>query len=238
MLSQERKKDMRKVKNKSTLVVLSLLALTATARAEGTVSAAAPTAAAPTAPAENVTSASVAPAESPPRKFVLGASLLPMGLGRLKYSDSFTSTTTVDTFFAYGLGVSGSYEVLPGLLVGLAPQWLFNVQAKPTDVSFVRMGELDILARLAYSYRLVDTISVYAEALPGFSLIIPSDSSAVSKGFIIGGDVGVLADMTSRTFFNVAGGYQVGFQSQHAGVHNNELRTRYVRVAIGGGVRF
>jgi hypothetical protein len=30
----------------------------------------------------------------------------------------------------------------------------------------------------------------------------------------------------------------MGFQNQAAGVHTLELRTKYVRVAMGGGVRF
>jgi hypothetical protein len=223
------------MRKKSTLVVLGLLALTATARAAENVPAAA-------APAEHV---NVAPASVPPTseggRLVFGASLLPMAVGRFKFSDTFTTTSTQDAYFAYGVGVSASYENggLPGLSIGLAPQVIFNVQAKPNDIAnAAAMKELDVMVRVAYAYRVVEGISVYVAALPGYSLIIPSGSAAVSRGLVIGGDVGAVVDMTSHAFFNVGGGYQVGFQSQFAGVHENQLRTSYVRVALGGGVRF
>jgi hypothetical protein len=222
------------MRNKITLVVLSLLALTATARAADNVPAA-------PAPAENV---NVAPAVAPASdraKLVFGASFLPMAVGKFTFSDSFTSTSTQDAYFAYGVGISGSYENggLPGLSLGLAPQAIFNVQAKPNDIAnAAAMTEVDIMVRLAYAHRLVEGIAVYVAALPGYSLIIPSDKSAVSRGLVLGGDVGAVVDMTSSAFFNLGAGYQVGFQSQFAGVHENQLRTKYVRVAVGGGVRF
>ena len=47
-----------------------------------------------------------------------------------------------------------------------------------------------------------------------------------------------VADLTDRYFFNVGSGYQMGFQNQTAGVHTRVLSTNYLRVAVGGGVRF
>jgi len=222
----------------SLLGLLGLLALAGTARAEDAFKPAAP---AP--PAANVV-APVPVVEAPPpekrRKLLVGASFLPMAMGKYKFADSVTSTTTQDAFFAYGVGLSGSYEVLPGLLVGLAPQYIFNVQPKPNDIfNPLSSTELDIMARVAYAYRLVDTISVYAEALPGYSFILPSDPTAGrAKGFVLGFDAGAMVDMTDRTFFNVAAGYQIGFQAVPSGLHDLDLQTRYVRVAIGGGAKF
>jgi hypothetical protein len=162
-----------------------------------------------------------------------------MAVGKFTYADTFDTTATQDAHFAYGVGLSASYEVLPGLLVGLAPQAIFRVQPKPIEgLDVLPMREFDFMARVAYALRVVDTIAVYAEVLPGFSLIVPSDDAAVSKGLVLGFGVGCTADMTDRTFLNVGGGYQVGFQSQTSGIHTLDLRTRYVRVALGGGVRF
>ena len=49
---------------------------------------------------------------------------------------------------------------------------------------------------------------------------------------------GCAMDMTDRFFINIGAGYQIGFQSQDEGIHQMELRTRYVRLAMGGGVKF
>jgi hypothetical protein len=212
------------MRTRTTLIVLGLVAFTGGARAEEGVPAAV---------------AGAGPAAGPQRRLQLGASFLPMALGKFKFSDSLTSTTTQDAYFAYGVGLSGSYEVLPGLLVGLAPQAIFNVQAKPNDVAYAKpMTELDFMVRVAYARRVVDGLAAYAEVLPGYSLIVPPGDDAISKGFILGGSVGALVDMTERSFLNVAAGYQAGFQSQTHGIHQWELRAMYVRVAIGAGMRF
>jgi hypothetical protein len=209
---------------RGTLIALSLLAWSGPARAEEP------------APA---TVAATGSAAAPRRPFLLGASFLPMALGQYTFSDSFTSTTTQDAYFAYGVGLSGSYELLRGLLVGLAPQAIFNVQAKPSDAAYAKaMTELDFMVRVAYAHHVVDTIAVYAEALPGYSLIIPADNAAVSKGMVLGFSVGAAVDLIDRAFVNIGAGYQVGFQSQTQGIHHPELRTSYVRVAIGAGMKF
>lgn len=207
----------------SALVVLGLMVVAAPARAdEG----------APT-------TVEATPSAAAHRKLQLGLSFLPMAIGKFTYADTLTSTATQEAHFAYGVGLSGSYEVLPGLLVGLAPQAIFNVQPKPIEgLDVLAMKEFDFMARVAYAYRVIEAIAVYAEALPGFSLIVPSDDSAVSKGLVLGFGVGCTADMTDRTFVNVGGGYQIGFQSQTSGIHTLDLRTRYVRIAVGGGMRF
>jgi hypothetical protein len=213
--------------NKSALVVLSLIALGGTAR-----SADAPP------PAENVGSA---PAEVPAkhRKLVIGASFLPMAMGKYTLPSSLTDTTTQDAYFAYGAGVSVSYEVLPGLFVGFAPQVIFNVQAKPNDIAQVAARrQLDLLGRVAYARPLVDTVSVYAEVLPGWSDMMPLDDSNPSRGFVLAFGVGCTVDMTDRFFMNLGAGYQIGFQSEAEGVHTLALRTQYVRIALGGGVKF
>jgi hypothetical protein len=238
----------------STLVGLTLFALAATASAEEATPAAA-TAAPPAgdaiatpAPAASATPAGnavAAPAPALPvpavsrRKIQVGLAFLPMAAGRYTFSDTFTSTASSETYFAYGFGLSAGYEVLPGLVVGVAPQVILNVQPKPSEfVHPPAAKQYDLMARVAYVYRAADTISVYAEVLPGFSRISPSDDTIQSTGLVLAIGAGCTMDMTDRFFLNIGGGYQMGFQNQAAGSHQMELRTKYVRVALGGGVRF
>ena len=162
-----------------------------------------------------------------------------MAQGKYTFSDTFTSTASSDAYFAYGFGLSAGYEVLPGLVVGLAPQVLLNVQPKPSDTIHPPAAkEYDLMVRIAYELRLADAITVYAEALPGYSRIAPSDDASPSSGLVLAIGAGCAMDLTERFFINLAGGYQMGFQSQSEGIHQLELRTKYVRVAMGGGVRF
>jgi hypothetical protein len=44
--------------------------------------------------------------------------------------------------------------------------------------------------------------------------------------------------ITDRIFVNLAAGYQLGFQSLTVAGEKVDTRTRYVRVSLGGGVRF
>jgi hypothetical protein len=239
---------------------MALFMLTATARAEEAAPAAAATTppagdaaaappstpkpeATPPAPPADQTAAELAPVAwqptASPRKLQVGASFLPMGMGKYTYSDTYSTTATSEAYFAYGFGLSVGYEVLRGLIVGFSPQALFNVQMKPSDTAHPdAMKEFDLMARVAYAYRIVDTISVYAELLPGYSLILPQGGLTVSKGLVMAFGAGCTMDMTDRFFVNLGAGYQMGFQSQSEGVHKNQLRTKYVRLALGGGVRF
>jgi hypothetical protein len=170
----------------------------------------------------------------PPGRLQVALSFLPMSLG------SFTSApggmlTTQDAAFAPGAAVSVVYEVVPGFLVGIAPQVITNVTPKE-DTSHVAL-EYDVMARLVYAYRPADTIALFVEALPGYSLIKPSDGD-VSKGVVLAFGAGVAVDMSSRLFVSLSGGYQVGFQKLPAQDLNHDARSTYVRVALGVGMRF
>ena len=94
------------------------------------------------------------------------------------------------------------------------------------------------MARVAYELRPVDSIAVYAEVLPGYSRLVPSDDASPSSGLVVAFGLGCAADLTDRFFISLGAGYQLGFQNQPAGVRTHELRTKYVRVALSGGVRF
>lgn len=228
----------------STLLGLTLLALAVPSRAEETAPAAAKaapaTAEAAPAPVDAADSPVVASQADQPtttkRKFQVGASFVPLGLGKYIYrSDSQSPLVKADAYFAYGAAVSASYEVLPHLLVGVAPQVVFNVQEKSAGTWVKAVDEYDLMARIAYMYPVVDTINIYGEFLPGYSLI---KNAAGSSGLVLAFGAGVAMDLTDRFFINVGGGYQIGFQKWPNGATSLESQTRYVRGNLGAGLKF
>jgi Outer membrane protein beta-barrel domain len=199
----------------STLLGLTLVALAATARAQ-----------------ESAPAAAAAPPPAYKRRIQVGLTLLPMGLGQFSASPGGV-TMTADAAFAFGVGVSASYVIRPGLSVGLAPQAIFNVKPK------VEVGDAakqyDLMARVAYTFPVVDNIALYAEVLPGYSIISPPDGDS-AKGLVLAFGGGAAMDLTDKTFATLGVGYQIGFQKRAE--MNTEVSTKYVRVAVGGGVRF
>jgi hypothetical protein len=172
-----------------------------------------------------------APAEQPKRKLQVGLAFLPMARGKFDASNA-GMTTTVDAAFAYGAGLSVGYEIIPGLVVGLAPQVMFN--GKPKESTAPGGKQWDVLARVAYGYTIPDVVTLYAEVLPGYSIFYPPGTSS-SKGFIVAAGVGAAVDFTEQVFVNLGVGYQMGFQSQSA---LSEYQTNFIRVALGGGMKF
>jgi hypothetical protein len=240
----------------STLVGLTVFALAATAGvptiafaatpAENAPATATPAVAAPPttlspAAATEGTAVSAAPAQPGPttkRKRQVGIGFVPAALGTFKYNPDPTKTITSDAAFAYGFSLSLGYEVLPNLVVGVAPQILFNVKEKEPNIKSDDTGgvrQIDILARVAYEYPVVETIRVYAEALPGYSLI---RNASGSKGLIVAFGLGAAMDIGDRYYLNVGAGYQIGFQKWSEGSITYDTSTRFVRVVLGGGMRF
>lgn len=220
----------------STLIGLTLVAFGAGARAEELVPAVSPPA---------TTTGIVAPVSdappvgSSPRRIEVGLSFLPMGLGKLTTPIGGTEATG-DALFAYGAGLSASYRVIAGLNVGLAPQVIYNVNYKvnPSELAPPPAArQYDLMARVAYEFALVDRITPYLEILPGYSIIgLPGTSPA--KGFVLAVGGGVAMDMTDLIFVNLGVGYQWGFQKVPQTGVELDNKTRYLRVALGGGVRF
>lgn len=224
----------------STLLGLTLLALAGSARGEEAASAAS---AAPAAvPSAGESAAASQGAKSEPaaedstaatsvvkaRKLQLGLAFLPMAAGKIMVAPSGRAEET-DAAFAYGLGLSLDYLVWDGLSVGLAPQMSLNVKAKSGSGQTAKQA--DLLLRVAYSYSVVDNIRIYAEVLPGYSLLLTDDTG---KGFVLVLGAGVATDLTDRVFVNVGAGYEMGFQK----FSGRDDSTRFIRVALGGGVRF
>ena len=219
----------------STLIGLTLFALGAGARALEIAPGASPP---PT--AGIVAPASDAPPPGPPsRRIEVSLSFLPMGLGKLT-TPIGSMEATGDASFAYGAGLSASYRAIAGLYVGLAPQVIYNVNYKvnPSELAPPPAAkQYDFMARVAYEFSLADRITPYLEVLPGYSIVALSGTSA-AKGFVLAVGGGVAMDMTDRIFVNLGIGYQWGFQKVPQTGVELDNKTRYLRVALGGGVRF
>ena len=170
----------------------------------------------------------------PVRKFQVGLTFLPMSLGKFVTKGAGVETTS-DAAFAYGGSLSVGYDVIPHLTVGIAPQVIFHVTPKD-DMSIISK-EIDAMVRIAYSFPIAPTTALYVEVLPGYSLVMPSDGDT-AKGFIIGGGGGAVVGLGDRFFANLGAGYQVGFQSRAEGTMTFDVRTKFIRVAVGFGARF
>jgi len=217
----------------STLIGLTLVALGAGARAEEI----APAAAAPPAIVAPIPDA--APPAPSPQRIKVGLSFLPMAIGKLTTPIGGTPTKG-DASFAYGFGLSASYRIIAGLELGIAPQIIYNVNYKtyPSDLMAPPASkETDLMARVAYTFPIVEATGLYVAALPGYSIITLDDGSS-AKGLVLAFDGGVEMSVTDRIFANLGGGYQIGFQSLTISGMKLDTRTRYVRVNLGGGFRF
>jgi Outer membrane protein beta-barrel domain len=217
----------------STLIGLTLVALGTAARAEDR----APVAPAPAAAVVDPSPPAPPPSELP--RFRIRFSFLPMGLGTYTTSIGGLSTPG-DATFAYGFGLAADYRIIAGFSAGLAPQIIYNVKYKvdpnPLGAS-PATSQTDFMLRLAYTFPVVETIGLYLEALPGYSsLSQPGQSPAT--GFVFGVGGGAEMDLVNRIFATVGAGYQWGFQSITIAGDKFDTRTRYVRVSLGGGVKF
>jgi len=224
----------------SVIVGLMLFALVSTAHAQGE---------APVAPMAQSTAepagAAFAPtaASASARSAQVAVTFLPMLLGRVAIGPS-GDDTTYNLVAAYGLGLSFGYRVMDGLSVGVAPQVIFHLSAKDyTGYSVIdSQREYDLMARIAYAYTLAPKLAVYADVLPGYAIVtyddvVQGDQAPSAKGIVLGGDVGVVLDITDGLFANVGIGYQLGFQTS-SGISDRDVKTRFLRVGLGGGVKF
>lgn len=177
------------------------------------------------------------------RRIQIGAAVLPMLLGRVTAGPSGeTVSSKLDA--TYGIGLWFGYEVVRGLSVGVAPQVVFHVNGKDSDGYSVLESEkeYDLMARVAYARAVAPKLDVYAELLPGYAIvtydrIIMGLPAPLARGIVLGGGVGAMLAVTDRVFANIGLGYQLGFQ-RSSGSRDVDVRTRFLRIALGGGVRF
>lgn len=216
-----------------TLLTLASLCALATPKAAAAEPASAPS---PSTPALSGAASDSTTPVPPTRKLHVGLSFLPMGMGKYTYTPgALAAPIKSDAAFAYGVGLSVGYEILPCLVVGVAPQVIFNVKEKAPEIVSDPVRQYDLLARIAYVLPVAAGTSVYAEVLPGFSILT---NDAESHGAVVAFGLGGSVDVSERVFVNLGAGYQLGFQSWSMGSNTFQSRTRFVRVALGAGLRF
>jgi len=172
-----------------------------------------------------------------------GVNLLPMVLGKVATGPNGHATAyPLDA--TYGVGLSVGYRFQAGVSVGLAPQVVFHLSAKDDGGYSVldSQKEYDLMARIAYTYSVVPKIDVYAEFLPGYAIvtynqIVLGNKAYLANGIVLGGGVGAAFALTDRFFANASVGYQQGFQKASY-IRVDDVQTKFVRLAIGGGVKF
>lgn len=210
------------------LVVFACSALYRSAWADEATSAV-PVAHALVAPGEQAVVATDAPQTNPAgsgknARMYGGVAFLPMPFGK---GDGY------DIAFAYGVGVSLGYVVVRGLSVGVAPQLLFNIRHHSVDPS----QQYDLMARIAYAVPVAARIAVYGEFLPGYSVISPPKGDS-ARGLVVAVGVGAAVDLADRVFANLGVGYQWGFQTIWVDGTQYYDRDKFLRIALGGGVKF
>ena len=211
----------------SLFVVFAWLALSGSAWAQD----GAPTPAPAAAPSGQGVAAHVSASEAgpitaaPARKMQVGLAFLPMSLGR--------GTGNVDLAFCYGVGLSLGYVLIRGLTVGVAPQVLFNVKHADNAAA---SKEYDVMARVAYAFRVAARIAVYGEALLGYSIIAhPTGDSA--RGLVQAYGGGGMVDITDRVFVNLGVGYQFGLQKMTVDGLSYDHNSMFLRIALGVGLK-
>lgn len=174
----------------------------------------------------------------------VGINVLPMPFGKVTAASAGGGSASSDLDFAYGIGLSFGYRVVGGLYVGVAPQIVFNLSAKDAAGYPVidSEREYDLMARIAYAYAVAPKLALYAEVLPGFAIVtydkvVVGSHAPSAKGIVVAGGVGATYDLADRFFANVGVGYQQGLQKS-SGIIDQDLRTRFIRIALGAGVKF
>jgi hypothetical protein len=174
----------------------------------------------------------------PHPRFQVTVSYLPMAYGKIT-SKIAGHTDTGDSAFASGVGLAASANIYKGFMVGIVPQaiWKAKVKADPMSGAATKFGtdtEYDLLLRLAYAYQIPGVATFYAEIMPGYSTLYPATADT-AKGLVMVYGIGGELDMTKRIFANFGIGYQTGYQTETSTAF---YRNKFVRVALGVGVRF
>jgi hypothetical protein len=223
----------------SLFAALTSFALAGSARAQDETPAVEP------APTTEAAAPAAAATVTPESKFRVGIAFLPMLMGKMGVNEN-DDLAWGDTKMAYGVGLMFGYKAIAGLSVGVAPQLLLNVKGK--DESFDPYDpskEIDLMARIAYEYTVIPKLDVYAEVLPGYSIILFADGRSIMgevppnpKGLVIGFGAGAAYDITDQFFANLGVGYQMGFAKFSSGGTDYGNRTKFLRIAVGGGMKF
>lgn len=176
------------------------------------------------------------------KRFRLGIDLLPVLAAKVE-TGTHGNNTSSDLDTTYGLCLSAGFRILAGLSAGVAPQVIFHLSGKDSAgySTLDSETEYDLMARIAYMQAIGPKVAVYAELMPGFSIVTYDRITVGShppsaKGFVVGGGFGAAFDITDRFFINGGIGYQQGFQ-RSSGIIDTDVKTRFVRIVVGGGAK-
>jgi hypothetical protein len=178
----------------------------------------------------------------------LGFAFLPMLFGDLLASPNEYSRSSLREWAplspAYGVGLSLGYNVVAGLILGVAPQAIFHIDNKDGSADKVD-AEYDLMARVAYVLSVMPGVAAYLEVLPGYSFVSLTSNvtywsikPTTPKGLVLAANAGATFDFTDQVFVSFGIGYQLGFQKMSVMEYDLDMRTRFLRIALGGGKRF
>lgn len=167
----------------------------------------------------------------------LGVTLAPMPAGTLKSSFAGAEVDT-SSAFAFAIAPTFDYSINQFVFVGLAPQYIFNIKGK--DATGSAATELDLRLRVGGNAKVADTLMLYGYLAPGYGIVMPGSDSANSesaKGFVLGFAAGAMLDFTPALFGTAEIGYQVGYQKFSVAGSDVDLKTNFMHIGIGLGVR-
>jgi hypothetical protein len=160
----------------------------------------------------------------------LGLVLSPMPTGTFKGAAGSTDT---DAKFAFALMPTFDLGLSQFFFIGLAPQFIFNVQPTPTGEAG---QELDLRVRLGGIAKVADTIRLFGYAAPGYSFIMVPKKAAGQEnptGLVVGFAAGAAFDLSPAMYLSAELGYQVGYQA----ANSVDFKSNYLHVGLGLGVR-
>jgi hypothetical protein len=163
----------------------------------------------------------------------LSFSLVPAPIGSLKTNIGGVDLST-DAAFAFGLRPAFDYSINEYFFVGASPQFLFNVKAKDANSS---AKELDLLLRVGGHAPIADKIHLYGYLSPGYSVIYPPEGNDNASGFVLGVTGGAIYSFPGTLFAVADLGYQFGYQKISAGNVEFDLKSSYLLIGLGAGVK-
>ncbi len=181
-----------------------------------------------------------ASAPAPKMRLAAQVELLPLGSGKATIGDT---SMTRDTAVAYGISGLFDYALTPYLSIGVAPRLVFNVTPDDAADGVEADKEIDLRARILGHYPVRPGLELYASLSPGYTIVMSGEDGVDdTKGFAIGGAVGVTYDISPRMFVGGEVGYQRAFTGTDMTVAGQtisaDLDLSYMHIGLGAGTRF
>lgn len=166
----------------------------------------------------------------------LSFSVVPAPLGSIE-ADASGFQFGGDAAFAFGLRPAFDYSINDYFFIGFSPQLLLNVKGEDYDDAG---KELDLLVRLGGHAPVADNLHLYGYLAPGYSIIyLPSRPVNIEDpaGFVLGVAAGAIYSFSDRLFAVGDIGYQLGFQGTTILNTDVDIRSRYLLIGLGVGMK-